>query len=190
MQRLVAVLVACAACHPNPAAPEPASSLTAAASATATPPATSQTAAPAAASATVAPAAASEEFPTGPNTQYGTFPNLNEGCMAKCDKKHATRDLVEAVTRRQAAASSCYQKALRTDPRLSGRVAMTVRLGPDGKACYVQITRNELGDSGVAECAEDVFFDFVYPPPDGGCVEVNVPLRFLPRSALDGGVQP
>src|SRR5215469_8674043 len=135
MRRLISVMAACAACHPNPDAPEPASSLNAAASATA------------------APAATSGELSKGSFTRAGTPSAPNEVCVGPCDRKYATRELESALARRQAAASSCYTEALRTNPRLSGRVSVIVRVGVDGKVCSTEVKRDELGDSGVAECA-------------------------------------
>jgi hypothetical protein len=111
--------------------------------------------------------------------------------MSGCNSRYATRELFDALVRRQAATKPCYDQRLLDDPRLAGRVTVDLRVGPDGKVCSANVTRNELGDSGVAECVVDVLREFVYPPPDGGCVEVNVPLRFLPRSSLsDAGAEP
>jgi hypothetical protein len=121
----------------------------------------------------------------------GTLRALDPDCMSGCNSKYATRELFEALVRRQAATKPCYNQRLLDDPQLSGRVTVGLRIGPDGRVCSADITRNELGDSGVAECVVDVLQESGYPPPDGGCVEVNVPLRFLPRSLLsDAGVGP
>jgi hypothetical protein len=98
------------------------------------------------------------------------------------------RSVGRVLAHRQAAVRPCYNRALHDDPKLTGRIAIDLRIAQDGKPCGARVKLNELGDSGVAECAVEMVLDRPYPPPAGGCVDVNMPWRFIPKSAgTDGG---
>jgi hypothetical protein len=38
-----------------------------------------------------------------------------------------------------------------------------------------------MGTPAVANCAASIFKNATYPSPRGGCLDVNVPLSFVPQ---------
>ena len=61
-------------------------------------------------------------------------------------------------------------------------MTITVRVGPSGNLCSANATANDMGTPGVANCATNIFrASQGYPAPRGGCVELGVPLSFVPQ---------
>jgi hypothetical protein len=102
------------------------------------------------------------------------------GCSGEC-KGNATPELQSALASRGAMARSCYNTALRSNPNLKGRMTMSVRVSPKGSVCSAYVADNTLGDQAVASCAAAKFRAGSFPPPTGGCVNVNVPLNFTAK---------
>jgi hypothetical protein len=119
---------------------------------------------------------------TGPRPQ-GTGGTVvvvqNGGCGGTCTGVE-TPELVAALRQRGAAARSCYEAALRSDPGLRGRVSVNLRVAPSGQVCSASLGANELG-AGVGGCVANIFRGVTYPAPKGGCKDVNIPLSFVPQ---------
>jgi hypothetical protein len=115
------------------------------------------------------PDASLQPRPTGP-----------AGCSGEC-KGNATPELQSALASRGAMARSCYNTALRSNPNLKGRMTMSVRVSTKGSVCSAYVADNTLGDQAVASCAAAKFRAGSFPPPTGGCVNVNVPLNFTAK---------
>jgi hypothetical protein len=114
---------------------------------------------------------------TGPRVVYVQA----GGCDSKCDQKYSTPELQQALAVRQSQARRCYNQALARDPSLKGRVSLDVRVGASGNVYSVNVGSNDMGTAAVANCAANIFRAASYPAPKGGCVEANVPLRFIPQ---------
>lgn len=112
-----------------------------------------------------------------PDASLQTKPTGPAGCSGEC-KGNATPALQSALASRGAMARSCYNTALRNNPNLKGRMTMSVRISPNGSVCSASVADNSLGDQAVASCAAAKFRAGTFPPPTGGCVNVNVPLNF------------
>lgn len=104
----------------------------------------------------------------------------------QCDVKKctgATNSEVEtALSFRAKQAHRCYDNALSQDPTLRGKVSIAVRIGSNGQACSAGVASNELASApGVANCVAGYFRGQNFPAPKGGCVDVNIPINFVPR---------
>ena len=104
----------------------------------------------------------------------------------QCDVKKctgATNSEVEiALSFRAKQAHRCYDNALSQDPTLRGKVSIAVRIGSNGQACSAGVASNELASApGVANCVAGYFRGQNFPAPRGGCVDVNIPINFVPR---------
>ncbi|MCA9714850.1 MAG: AgmX/PglI C-terminal domain-containing protein [Myxococcales bacterium] len=65
------------------------------------------------------------------------------------------KKVVKAVIRRKMSAlNNCYNKALRTRPGISGRIAYSITISVMGTVTRVDIEDDTLGDPGVAECTK------------------------------------
>lgn len=78
-------------------------------------------------------------------------------------------------------ARGCYERALRQNPTLQGRMRVSVRVGTTGAVCSAAVSQNELGDAGVASCVAQIFRSATFSAPQGGCIEAQVPIKFAPK---------
>jgi hypothetical protein len=102
------------------------------------------------------------------------------GCSARCTGS-VTADLQSALRARAGAARSCYERALRQNETLQGRITVAVRVGAQGRACGASLVENSLGDPAVANCVVGILRSASLPAPNGGCVDVQVPMSFVGR---------
>jgi hypothetical protein len=75
---------------------------------------------------------------------------------------------------------SCYESGLRTNPGLSGRVAVRFAIGRDGAVSNAQNGDSDMPDSGVVKCVVSSYYGLTFPAPDGGIVTVVYPIMFTP----------
>jgi hypothetical protein len=103
------------------------------------------------------------------------------GCSGGCTGS-ADAGLRDALRLRGASAKGCYNKALLSNATLQGKLTVAVRVSPSGTACSASVASDSLGDAAVSSCILQKFRSGAYPKPKGGCVDVQVPLNFVPGS--------
>jgi outer membrane biosynthesis protein TonB len=103
------------------------------------------------------------------------------GCDGECDGK-VTSVLQSALQAKGFQGRGCYERALRQNPLLEGRLGIQVRVGPQGQVCSANVTADSFRDPGVSSCVLQLFRSASLPPPNGGCVDVQVPLNFIPKT--------
>jgi TonB family protein len=76
----------------------------------------------------------------------------------------------------------CYERELKRNPSLKGKVVVRFNITPAGRAGDVRIEENSLGSSEVAACISGLMRSWVFPfkPPDE--VPVQYPFLFTPAS--------
>ena len=108
-----------------------------------------------------------------------------QGSNSQCDAKKCTgssgSELETALQFRVRQAHRCYDNALAQDPTLRGKVTVAVRIGANGQVCSAGIASNEMSSQQVAQCVSGYFRGANFPSPKGGCVDVNIPINFVPR---------
>lgn len=102
------------------------------------------------------------------------------GCSGACSGS-AGADLQSALRARGGQARGCYQRALRLNSTLEGKMTVALKLNPTGAVCSASITGDTLGDAAVTACVLQNFRSGKYPAPTGGCVETAVPLSFVSK---------
>jgi hypothetical protein len=102
------------------------------------------------------------------------------GCAGHCTGS-ATAELQSALRAKAGLARSCYERALRQNAMLEGRMTVAVRVGPQGRICGANVVSNGLGDPAVAHCVAGILRSGSLPAPSGGCVDVQVPMSFVGR---------
>jgi hypothetical protein len=103
------------------------------------------------------------------------------GCNAVCEVE-ASSQLQAALRAKAGLARGCYERALRQNSMLQGRLRVGVKIGPAGNVCAANVVSNELGDPGVASCVIQMFRSGSFPAPGKGCVDAQVPLNFQPKT--------
>jgi len=113
----------------------------------------------------------------GPKKLGSTGPNP---CSKECTGT-ASGALTSALAGRAGQSRSCYEKALSSNATLEGTLTIGVKVGPGGQVCSARVVADGLHDPGVSNCVVNRFMGSTFPAPQGGCAEVNVPLRFMPK---------
>jgi len=92
-----------------------------------------------------------------------------------------SHELRSYLSGRASQGRKCYERALLQNASLKGHMRVQVRLNPQGQLCSAAIAADELQDPGLSACILQMFRNSVYPAPKGGCVDVAVPLSFVPQ---------
>jgi outer membrane biosynthesis protein TonB len=106
-------------------------------------------------------------------------------CDGKCEGR-PTPELANAVMARGGQTRLCYNRALGADRSLRGKVRVRVRVQSDGSVCEARIVASDM-PAEMTACLTQVLGGSAYPPPDGGCIDVEVPLSFEPQGGGDAG---
>jgi biopolymer transport protein ExbD len=88
--------------------------------------------------------------------------------------------LAAYVRARRAAIQSCYERELRHDPRLQGKIIARFIITPSGRAAAVDLTDSTLHNDAVATCLRGVIGGFVFPFKPVSSVEIEYPFVFSP----------
>lgn len=110
-----------------------------------------------------------------------TTVKADNGCEAKKCTGAASSEIEQALSFRAKQAHRCYDQALAQDSSLRGKVSIALRIGNNGSVCSAGVASNEMGSSTVASCVANYFRGSNFPSPKGGCVDVNIPINFVPR---------
>jgi hypothetical protein len=76
----------------------------------------------------------------------------------------------------------CYERALKRDPLLQGKVVLTLRVGASGEPTMVNAQSNAMPDEAALNCMEREAKNWLFPRPKGGTVLLNKPFRFTPEN--------
>jgi len=119
------------------------------------------------------------------NTDAGKKITVVPGLASQCDAKKcggaSTSELETMLQFRVKQAHRCYDNALAQDPTLRGKVSIAIRVGANGQVCSAAVASNEMGSPNVANCVAGYFRGANFPPPKGGCADMNIPINFVPR---------
>jgi hypothetical protein len=85
------------------------------------------------------------------------------------------------VRGRAGSAQRCYEKALSQQEQLQGKLTVNLCVGVGGGVCGASIASDSLGSPLVSQCVLNIFRATVFPSPKNGCVDVQVPLNFVPQ---------
>lgn len=91
----------------------------------------------------------------------------------------SAQEVAKVVNRRIGAIKGCYERALRRNPNLEGKITVRFTVAGSGKVTAANVTQNELSPD-VAECIISSFKSFRFPPPDGGSATFEYPFMFTP----------
>ena len=86
--------------------------------------------------------------------------------------------VVKEVRARMSAIKACYERALKRNPNLSGKLVVRWTITAAGTVSGVDIDQDSLGDSEVTNCIKGLVARWRFPAPSGGSVEVSFPFVF------------
>ncbi len=82
------------------------------------------------------------------------------------------------VRTRIGAIKACYERALKRNPNLSGKVKVRWTITAAGTVSAVEIEEDSMGDNEVASCIKGLVSRWRFPAPSGGSVDVVYPFLF------------
>lgn len=82
------------------------------------------------------------------------------------------------VKARIGAIKACYERALKRNPNLSGKVKVRWTITAAGTVATVEIEEDSMGDSEVSSCIKGLVSRWRFPAPSGGSVDVVYPFVF------------
>jgi hypothetical protein len=90
--------------------------------------------------------------------------------------------LAAYVRSRKGAIQQCYEKELKRNPSLKGKVVVRFNITPAGRTSDIDIEENTLGNEGVASCIKTTIRGWVFPFKPESEVPVAYPFVFAPAS--------
>ncbi len=128
---------------------------------------------------------AAGEAPAEGGSENETAENSNEGGEPTEGGDAGGRDLqmdlyasnVRFFIRRYyaARAQSCFDRATRNQPTLSGTVVIAMTVGTDGNVSSSRVARNTTGDDNLGTCLRNQVSQWRLPAPPGGSLEMSMP---------------
>ncbi|MCP3167531.1 AgmX/PglI C-terminal domain-containing protein [Myxococcus qinghaiensis] len=97
------------------------------------------------------------------------------------DSSDVDRDaLARYVRARKGAIQSCYEKELKRNPNLKGKVVVRFSITPSGRVGDFDIDENTLGSEAVASCIRAAIRGWVFPFKPESAATVSYPFVFSP----------
>ena len=91
-------------------------------------------------------------------------------------------EIASVTKRKQAGIQSCYERRLKQNPNLKGKVKVQITIMPSGRTSDVSVIEDTIGDSAVGVCIVNEILRWRFPKPEGGEVTVAVPFIFSPAN--------
>lgn len=91
--------------------------------------------------------------------EVGTTQKKERKVVAKSSTEDVVGDVDKqsvsaTIRRRMPGLEACYEKALRSNPNLKGKVTYTITINPSGRVTDVDIEEDTVGDASVRSCTE------------------------------------
>lgn len=90
--------------------------------------------------------------------------------------------LAAYVRARKGAIQQCYEKELKRNPSLKGKVVVRFSITPSGRTSDIDVEENTLGNEAVASCIKTTIRGWVFPFKPDSEVPVAYPFVFAPAS--------
>ena len=90
--------------------------------------------------------------------------------------------LARYVKARKAAIQNCYERELKRNPSLKGKVVVRFAITPSGRVNDIEIEENSLGNEAVSSCIRTVVRTWIFPFKPEADVPVAYPFVFSPAS--------
>ncbi len=86
--------------------------------------------------------------------------------------------IAKVVRARKRMLQDCYERELKRDPSLSGRIEIEFTIGESGRVDEALVVGNTMGNDAVGACIVSRIRRWRFPKPDGGTVTVTFPFIF------------
>jgi len=86
--------------------------------------------------------------------------------------------IAAVVRRRVKSVTSCYERELKKNPDLAGKISVQFTIGQMGRITSIKAAVNTTGSAAVASCITARIKRWRFPKPEGGDVTVSYPFVF------------
>ncbi len=90
--------------------------------------------------------------------------------------------LARFLKQRLASIQNCYERELKRNPTLKGKVVVRFSITPNGRSSDIEIEENTLGNEAVGSCIKTVIRGWIFPFKPDSDVPVAYPFVFSPAS--------
>ncbi len=98
------------------------------------------------------------------------------------DGSMSSKDIGKVVRMNSTAVRRCYEKALKSDPTLKGKIAVTFMINAKGRVEMVEISDDTMKNASVSACIKSLVRRWRFPQPEGGPASVTLPFVFSPSN--------
>ncbi len=98
----------------------------------------------------------------------------------RCEGQVPAREAARVVRSHERQVRSCYERRLKVNNVLQGRLVLRLRIGRSGAVESVQVG-GTLRDRQVAACVRKTARQWQFPKPKGGCAIVEAPFNLRPK---------
>lgn len=108
--------------------------------------------------------------------------NTSEGELSV--KGGLSGDIIrQVVNANLASVKYCYEKGLKKNPELRGKVIVEFMIGTDGSVTSSSVIGSTMHEADVEQCIAMVIRRWIFPKPYSGTVDVKFPFIFVPAGA-------
>jgi TonB family protein len=97
---------------------------------------------------------------------------------ARIDGTLDSGGVARSIKRGMTAVRLCYQRGLKRDPKLTGKITLRLSISGMGTVASVAVESDSIDDAQVKSCITGAAKRWRFPPPQGGDAEIVVPLVF------------
>jgi TonB family protein len=84
--------------------------------------------------------------------------------------------VAKEIRRRMKSIQACYERELKRNPKLGGKIGLRITIGTVGKVTNAAIESDSVGDPTINACVKTTVLRWRFPAPDGGSAEVVIPI--------------
>ena len=106
--------------------------------------------------------------------------SLKEVSKVEVDGTLSADVVVATIRQRKGAIIACYERALKRNPTLGGKIELHFTISSVGKVTGADIEGNTLNDDEVGTCITSIVKTWRFPAPSGGDVQFSYPFIFQP----------
>jgi TonB family protein len=114
----------------------------------------------------------------GDRAVAGKVTTLTRQVQQKGEGQLSKEEIQKVINQHIGEIQYCYEKQLRTQPGLAGRVVLEWGVNPQGKVSVVKVAQSSLQSAEATNCMMGKLKTWKFPPPRGGSVTVVFPFVF------------
>src|SRR5262245_18835037 len=89
---------------------------------------------------------------------------------AECEHERCLNDITRMIQERRNESRACYDRGLKRQPTIEGRIIINFKIDPDGQVVETSqgLQDNQITEQGVVECVSEVIKKIRFPKSAGG----------------------